>query len=90
MRDQLATALGSGHEAHEFTVAQVYGAGQFFIVDLPAHELVDKLVKLANDLGSPLFEARVLGQLDAITKIDGLDGTSEVGVTWHGADVACC
>ena len=66
LREDLARAMQTSVE--QFTVAQVYGAGQFYLVDLPTGAVVQSLVAKAKDAGSSVFESRVLGTLDGITQ----------------------
>ena len=72
LKQNLATVLNV--PADTFTIVQVYGGGQYFLMDLPEGPLVTKLQSKAHDLGSSLFETRILGELDGIIRLDGLGG----------------
>ena len=68
-----------------------YAAGQYVIVDLlpagaatgaasdavPPEDIVKKLVEKAEDVGSELFQTRILGQLQNVVQIDGIGVSSE-------------
>lgn len=80
LREQMAAALAV--DSARIAIAQTYAAGQYYIVDLlpdadaagaSPSDLVERLRKTASDLSNPMFDTRVLGQLDAIRRIDMID-----------------